>query len=117
MSEYYGLTELSVSSDANIEVTGSGMPVTVDTLDAVPSDWEAWEGCLVELSGGVQVTSDADSHGAASTDWGDLYIDDTCYDWDDTYGNGDSFSAVTGVVTYSYKLYRINPRDADDRNL
>ncbi|RME21991.1 MAG: hypothetical protein D6798_16885 [Deltaproteobacteria bacterium] len=114
VTEYYGMTELSVSSASNIEITGSGMPVTIDALDAVPSDWEPWEGCLVQLAGDVQITGKVDTYGSAATDWDSLYIDDTCYDWDDTYGTGDSFPSLTGVITYSYDLYRINPRGVDD---
>ena len=110
VTEYFDLTEISVSSADDIQATGETAEATVDQLATTPGDWEAWEGCLVELAG-VSVTSDEDEYGAASTNH-DAMLDDDLFDFD--VSNGDSFSSVTGAVTYSYSEYRLLPRSAAD---
>ena len=54
VTEFYDLTELVVSSDSDIEVTGSGT-ITVTTLTELPSDWEVYEGMLVSFEG-IQIS-------------------------------------------------------------
>jgi predicted extracellular nuclease len=110
VTEYFDLTEISVSSADDIQATGDTAATTIDQLDSTPSNWEVWEGCLVELAD-VNVTSNEDEFGAASTNHG-VMLDDDLFDFD--VSSGDSFSSVTGAVTYSYSEYRLLPRSAAD---
>jgi predicted extracellular nuclease len=108
VTEFYDYTEITVSSSADIEVTGSG-DVTVDVVNS-PSDWEAWEGCLVTVAD-VTVTSEDDGYGAMELSNG-LKLDDGLTEY--TAANGESFGTVTGLISYGYDFYRINPRSQDD---
>ena len=110
VTEFYDLTEISVSSADDIQATGDTAATTTDQLASTPSDWEVWEGCLVELAD-VNVTSDEDEFGAASTNH-DAMLDDDLFSFD--VSSGDSFSSVTGLLTYTYSAYRLLPRSAAD---
>lgn len=53
VSEYYGLTELNVSSAAHLKVcpaTGTASPTPLTLPVASLNDWEQWEGMLVNLA-------------------------------------------------------------------
>jgi predicted extracellular nuclease len=110
VTEFHDLTEISVSSADDIQATGVTAATVVDQLDTTPADWEAWEGCLVELAD-VNVTSDEDDYGAASTNHGAM-LDDDLFGFD--VSSGDNFSTVTGLVTFTYSEYRLLPRSAAD---
>ncbi len=93
-------------------VAGGSTSPSVTTLTTEPSDWEPYEGALVRLDG-LQITADADSYGESATTWS-LVLDDFLYDYDLTYGAGDRFTSVTGIVRYSFDTWRLCPRtDAD----
>ena len=107
--EFYDLSEIKVTDASMIEVISSGS-TTTDAISEMPSDWEAWEGCLVSFTD-LEVTSDEDEYGAADTNMGvklsdDLYVAEV--------NNGDTFSAAAGVLGYSYESYRLLPRSAAD---
>ena len=108
----YDYTELAIGSASDVVNTGTGT-VTPTVLSSVPSDWEPYEGVLVTVDN-LDVTSDPDSHGQETTSWGDLQLNDSFFTYFDTVGNGDSFTSVTGAVSYSYKTWLLNPRDASD---
>ncbi len=108
VNEFYGLTELKVTDAANIETTGTGVPVAT-VLSEVPSDWEPWESCLVTLTN-VDVTS-AEEYGEVQTSWG-VAVDDLFYDFD--AAEGDHWDNVTGPVYYSYETWKVEPRSASD---
>lgn len=110
VTEYFELTEIVVTDDADIVVTDPGAgEVAIDALESTPSDWEPWESCLVTIWD-VAVTSDDDGYGAVDLDNG-LKLDDLLY----SHGasSGDTFSEITGFITYSYSAWRINPRSGD----
>jgi predicted extracellular nuclease len=111
VSEFYDLTELT-SSVAEVTITGKSNPVAT-TLSASPSDWEPYEGVLVTLEG-LELTSDSDKYGSCTTNWGDLMVDDDLYDFDDSYGDGDTFESATGQLTWSYDAWRLLPRSDGD---
>ena len=111
VTDYYELTELSIGSYADVETTGSGFtPVSV-TLDAAPESWEPYEGVLVTLTN-VSATSDEDSYGVVSLDFGDLQMDDDLYYYE--VSDGDAWEALTGLVTYTYEAWKLIPRDEVD---
>ena len=107
-SEYYGLTEIYVADPADITIDGTESVVSTE-LDAAPDDWEAYEGWLVTLND-VEITSDG-SYGEFETSWG-ITLDTMYYEYD--VSNGDTFSSITGVVSYNYKAFKLEPRSAAD---
>jgi predicted extracellular nuclease len=110
VTEFYDYTEITVSSSADISVTGTG-DVTVDVVSTPgDGDWEAWEGCLITVAD-VTVTSEEDDYGAMDLDNG-LKLDDEVADY--TASNGESFGTATGLLSYGYEYYRLNPRSQDD---
>jgi predicted extracellular nuclease len=109
VSEFYDYTQVTVGSSADIEVTGSG-DVTIDVATADGGDWEAWEGCLITVAD-VTVTSDVDGYGAMDLDNG-LKIDDDLADY--TAANGETFGTLTGLLSYGFDYFRINPRSQTD---
>ncbi len=113
VDEYYDLTELKVTDAADVVKSGTAS-VTATTLSAEPSDWEPYEGVLVTISGGLSLTGDADSYGVAATSWSSLFVDDLLYDYDGTYGSGDSFPTATGLIDYSFSQWKLLPRSAAD---
>jgi len=113
VDEYYDLTELKVTDAADVVKSGTAA-VTATPLSAEPSDWEPYEGVLVTISGGLSLTGDADSYGVAATSWSSLFVDDLLYDYDGTYGSGDSFPSATGLIYYSFSQWKLLPRSAAD---
>ena len=106
VTEFYDWTELSVTSETAIEVTGSA-EVTVDVVDpeAVVS-WEAWESCLISV-GASTVAEGLNNFNEALLDNG-LKIDDLLWVFDVEAGS--SFSNVTGALGYSYEEWKLFPR-------
>jgi predicted extracellular nuclease len=110
-NEYYGLTELKVTDLANVETTGTSVPVVtiVAEVPADAADWEPWESCLVTV-GDITATSD-EAYGAVTTDK-NISMDDVLYAFD--AANGDHWDNVTGLVYYSYETWSLLPRSASD---
>ena len=104
VTEYYDLTELTVSSDTDIEVTGSG-EATVTTVSNV-NDWEPWEGVVISLESQT-VLECVNSYGEAATSSG-LTLDDQIY-YFETEKNA-TYNSITGVVTYGYGRSRLMSR-------
>jgi predicted extracellular nuclease len=111
-NEFYGLTELKVTDLANVETTGTSVPVVsvVTEVPADAADWESWESCLITIED-VTATSDED-FGAVTTDK-NILIDDVLYPSFDA-ANGDHWNEVTGLVYYSYEKWSLLPRSASD---
>jgi len=111
-TEYYGQSELLLAYASELQITGSATPVAT-ALDALPFDWEPYEGALITLPD-LTLTSAPDAYGSAETSWSDLWLDDLLYDWTKEYGEGDHFSQVTGPIYYTWDEYRLEPRGAED---
>jgi len=117
VQEYFGLTEIGNLSGVTVLSTGNPVPAAISVTTGAllaPSTGEPYEGCLVKISD-VTTTEGPSTYGEWYVDdgSGDCQIDDAIY----TYDNptvGDTFSSITGAVDYSYDLYGINPRDAND---
>ncbi|GDX79077.1 hypothetical protein LBMAG42_08880 [Deltaproteobacteria bacterium] len=109
--EYYDETELVVDAGGVLDVTGSGR-VTVDSLSAIPSDWEPWEGAVVELED-VSATAPTDDYGLTLTNWS-LYLDDCIFDYTAEYNAGRTYASITGAVRWSYDEQKLCPRFAAD---
>jgi len=107
LTDYYGMLELQ---PVEIVDTGASGPLTATTLDEAPADWEVYEGALLTLTD-VQITSDPDNYGEVETNYG-ITVNDLFYDAG--LGDGDVYSAITGVIEYSYDAYKLEPRFAED---
>jgi len=108
--DYYDLLEIQVADAADVTDTGVTLEPVASQLSSAPSDWEVYEGALLELSG-VTLTSDVDSYGEATLDIG-VSMDDLFYGFSGSAG--DYYSTVYGPLYYSYKVFKICPRDASD---
>ncbi len=110
VTEYYDLTELSVTDASDVAITGTCTPAAT-TLQSAPADFEAYESVLVTVLD-INVTSDADEYGEHTTDFGGMTIDDMFYTFEG--GNGDNVSSITGPLNYNYSVFKIEPRSAAD---
>ena len=109
-TEFYDLTELNVTDASTLVVDGTGTPVA-ETLTAAPTDWEPYEGMLLTLQN-VAATADSDKYGVVATSYTGLAMDDELTSF--KAKSGDTWSSVTGVLTYSYGAWVLWPRGADD---
>lgn len=114
-----GLTELEITSIADATVDGPGtLPVPVvlspaDLMDPVAA--EPYEGVLVSVHD-VTVTATDDDFGEWKVDDA-LVVDDLFYTVEDlvgVLGTGDTFTALTGPLNYSYGTFKLEPRDESD---
>ncbi len=119
VSEYYGLTEIDPGS-YQIHATGRPEPepikvTSADLAGGCSALGESFEGVLVRIEK-VVVTEDLNQYGEwyVSDDGGvtECQIDDKCFPYDPTVG--EAIESITGVVTYDFEKYEINPRDMDD---
>ena len=113
--EYWDETQLVLASMDDVERVGTSAEVTTMSLDAPPADWESYEGVLVSI-GDVEITRIPEPEGdsresAPVTNW-DLSVADRFMEVE--MEAGESFSSITGIVTFSWDLYRIAPRTAAD---
>lgn len=113
------LTELEIASVSDASVTGDGTlpaPTVLTPEDlADPATAEMYEGALVRVDG-VTVTDTDLEYGEWQVD-GTVNVDDLFYDVEDmvgVLGEGDSFSAITGPLYFSYGAFKLTPRDDRD---
>lgn len=104
--EYFDLTEVDASTGSvTILDVDSAPPIVATVLSEAPSDWEPYEGCLLELQD-VEITSAVDSYGQASTSYG-IFVDDLLAT--PPVSDGDVFSAIRGPLYYSYSEWKVEP--------
>jgi predicted extracellular nuclease len=108
VSEFYDSTQLVVSNAENMTVTGEAEPVASEVTSV--DDWEVYEGCLVKLVDQT-VTSDVNSYGEADLSFG-IPMDNSFFNFDTCYDA--SYESITGVITYSFEQFKINPRSQED---
>jgi hypothetical protein len=116
VSEYYGFTEVLVSSASDITVTGNpGVPdpEIVDAEDIATSgaSGEAYEGVLVSVEG-VSGENNPDSNGEWAVTGG-LIIDDLFYAPGGTT-MGTAYASITGCLYSNNGIFKLEPRDASD---
>jgi predicted extracellular nuclease len=110
VTEYYDLTELTITSPTAIEITGKG-EITPELLDAealvTP---EPWEGVLVQFAN--QTVADCpNNYGEVNLSVG-LLMDDMLYAYETDAGA--TYSSITGLLTYNWETWKVLPRTADD---
>jgi len=111
--EYYGLSELNMTTASGTwTVTGStAVPVLSMSLADVQLDDEAWESHVLTLTDGFQV-SELLSYGqwnATSMDSGLVLMNDDYFFDSSSLLVGDCYNGVTGMYTYAYGDYKLNP--------
>jgi len=119
VSEYYGLTEVTIGSESDVEVLATGRPVPPPvqvTTSQIANDsaTEPYECVLVEVRNAV-VTNDNLGYGQWEVDDGSgPAIVDDAYPYSYTPSVGDTLYLLRGIVTYSYSEYKLEPRGNSD---
>jgi len=111
VAEYYDMTELTDITEFEVLSSGNTMDPLVVTLAA---DMEPYEGCLIEIQG-VSVNNTDLGYGEWSVSDGSLeqVIDDAA-DYYFTPVQDEALASVVGVLDYSYGVYKLEPRLAQD---
>ncbi len=120
VSEYYGLTEVTIGSESDVTILASGRPVpqpAVVTTSQIANDSsvaEPYECVLVEVHDAV-VTNDNLGYGQWEVDdgTGPAIVDDA-YPYSYSPSVGDTLIILRGVMTYSYGEYKLEPRGDND---
>jgi predicted extracellular nuclease len=110
LSEYYDWTELVVSDESAVTVTGQAdVPAAADLGDGAGVAWDDYESMLVTLTDQTVVSVDEYSTGTLSA--GIAYDDGFQYNDFDCRG---SYVSLTGIIFYNYGAWSLNNRsDAD----
>ncbi len=112
--EYYDLSEIKMSTyGGTVNILGTApIPELPMSLDAVQLDDEAWESHVLNIVDSFTVTTAPSGYGewdAVSSESGaTLGHDDYFFD-ESALLVGDCYLGVTGMYTYSYGAYKINP--------
>ncbi|HMB68003.1 MAG TPA: lamin tail domain-containing protein [bacterium] len=120
VEEYFEKTEVTFFGQADVQVLSSGNPLPgpnvlgAGTLTTGTATGELWEGCYVRVED-VAVTNDALGFGEweITDGTGSCRVDDYAF-YNYLPTNGDSLTAVQGIVEYSFSDRKIEPRDDGD---
>ena len=117
--EFNGLSELTISKAANVNITGAG--VVPDPTVVAPADIamggdkaEPYEGVLVQVEN-VTVTEPVVMYGEFKVT-GDLIVDDLFFvpNPGPKPAMGDKYTSITGLVAFSFDVFKLSPRDLAD---
>ncbi len=110
VAEYYNLTEIKTLTSFQILASGKEIPAPVEVKTGEVA--EQYEGVLVKvLNAKCTNTNLGYGEWAADDGSGQVVINDFIFKF--TPEEGISYS-ITGVVDFSYEVYKIEPRSADD---
>lgn len=126
VNEYYNMTQIyNVTAHSQISTGNTPYaPIIVtcadldDDIGADTAPAEQYEGCLVQIQNAICVTEQETTYYEATvSDDGETNV--TIIDDDANYQMGFGMTAgnyynITGVVTFGYGQYKVNPRDATD---
>jgi len=117
VTEYWGFTELTDVSNVSVLSTGNVVEPTIITTGQLNS-MEAYEGTFVKIQN-AQIVESYDQYGNIKINdgTGTGLIGTGCislmnHDFDGIVGS--VISSITGVVSYSYGDYYLNPRSMND---
>ena len=105
--EYYELSELKVNA-ADIIANSTATPVA-SQISTTPADWEVYEGCLVTIND-TTVSDTVNNYGEVSLSIG-VKMDNDYFDFSTEQGD---VINVSGIITYSFEAFKINPRSGAD---
>ena len=117
--EYFELSEIIIT---DVEITGSGNAVVMDTVTLAdldtPASVEQWESCLVNVTSASPMTVTAAANQYKEYPVGNgtnsLLVDDFIFDTSTTYTNGETVTVLSGVLNYSFSEWKLLPRSAAD---
>ena len=118
-SEFFDYSEISLSKVENLSITGTA--AVPDAAVVAPADIatggaksEAYEGVLVAVED-VTVTAPVAMYGEFSVT-GDLVVDDLFFAPEPGPNPmmGDLYARITGLLTYSFEVFKLEPRDLAD---
>ncbi|HEY0137613.1 MAG TPA: hypothetical protein VGB85_26190, partial [Nannocystis sp.] len=118
-TEFFEYSELTLSKVENLTITGTAAvpdPAVVAPADIATggAKSEAYEGVLVSVEG-VSVTAPANQYGEFTVT-GELVVDDLFFapDPGPEPMSGDMYTRITGLLTYSFEVFKLEPRDLAD---
>jgi predicted extracellular nuclease len=107
-TEYYDFSELTVTSETAIQVTGYD-ELTATVVSDV-ADWEPYESVLVTLED--QAIEDCtNQYGEVGLSEG-IQMDDAFFSFD--ADKGATYESITGAIAYNFGEFKLWPRDAED---
>lgn len=114
VTEYNGLTELSYLSAFQFVSDGNTVNAVETTISDILDNPESFESVLVSLSD-LTITD-------ANLGFGEVEINDgtgtlimgAAGSWDFDFENNDTVDLLTGVLTFNFNAWKINPRDNED---
>ncbi len=114
VTEYNNITELSYISAMTVNSTGNATPSVDLSLADFAGDEEPYESVLVRLSD-VTWTEDVGYGEWRATDAsGNTIVVDNSGIWEQEIAVGAHADHLTGVITYNYGAWKIEPRTNDD---
>ena len=113
VDEFNNLTEIIGLLSVTVNSSGNPQP-TAENLSAGDAATEEWEGVLVRVAD-IECTNLPDATNNfqwLGSSWqGDILVDDLMYD---SAPNVGSFYSVTGVITFTFSEWKVEPRMASD---
>jgi hypothetical protein len=113
--EYYDLTEIKNITYFETVSSGNDLPAAVELgTGVIGTSGEPYEGCRVKISNAACTNPDL-GYGDAYFDdgTGECMVDNMLYTPDLAWVYGNQYT-VTGVLTYTYEEYKIEPSSAAD---
>lgn len=109
-AEYYDFSEVNATAFAVSGTAAAPAPIVVPAA-LLAADGEPYESCLINVPDQLVVTVAPNAYGewaAQATDGTEFVFDDYWFD-DTTVLLGDCYSSITGILTYSFGAYKIEP--------
>jgi hypothetical protein len=118
-TEFYDYSEITLSKADNLTITGTGTvpdPAVVAPADIATggSKAEAYEGVLVQVQD-VTVTAPVVEFGEFTVT-GDLVVDDLFFlpEPGPSPAMDQAYTSITGLLAYSFEVFKLSPRSLDD---
>ena len=111
IAEFYDQTQLVLEDASDFTLVSSGAETSPATLSTTPADWENYESVLISLEN-VEIGAGGDYGVYELVNYPGILLDDELFRYN--VATGDDIALLTGLVSYSYGEFKINPRDADD---
>jgi hypothetical protein len=113
VDEFNSLTEIVALVSATVNSSGNPQPAA-ENLSAADAAQEEWEGVLVRVADieCMNLPDMTNNFQWLGSSWqGDILVDDLMYDSTPTVG---TFYSVTGVITFTFGEWKVEPRMASD---
>ena len=108
---YENYNETEIKNVTNVEVDPGHTVPAPEILNTNDANQESWEGVLVQVLGNCTVAANNFGEWNLDDGSGAITIDNFFYSYNPMVG---TTYRVTGPVTFSFSLFRVSPRDAND---